>query len=131
MKPMGTVSRNTGGDIATIIPDVIDTDTIQVNASLNFKGDEELRAGGYYGSFFTNNVPSMSWQNWATGPTGTGTINTMSSTPSNSFNQINVTAALQPLAHHEAGRERIVRAQHAERHVPDRRQHARRAGAAR
>ena len=90
MKPMGTVSRNTGGDISTIIPDVIDTDTNQVDASLNFKGDEELRAGRVLRLVLQEQRPSMSWQNWATGPTGTGTLNTMSSTPSNTFNQVNV-----------------------------------------
>ena len=94
VKPMGTVSRNTGGDISTIIPDVIDNDHNQMNASLNFKGDKSFAQAAYYGSFFTNNVPSMSWQNWATGPTGTGTLNTMSSAPSNHFNQFNVTAGV-------------------------------------
>ena len=46
MKPMGTVSRNTGGDISTIIPDLIDTDTSQVNTSVNYKARARLRAGG-------------------------------------------------------------------------------------
>jgi MtrB/PioB family decaheme-associated outer membrane protein len=87
LKPMSTVSRNTGADIATIIPDVIDADTAQVNTGLNFKGEKNFFQGAYYGSFFTNNVPSMSWQNWASGPTGTGTLNTMSSAPSNAFHQ--------------------------------------------
>ncbi len=66
MKPMGTVSRNTGGDISTIIPDLIDTNTNQIDVSLNFKGKKSFAQAAYYGSFFTNNVPSMSWQNWAT-----------------------------------------------------------------
>jgi MtrB/PioB family decaheme-associated outer membrane protein len=94
MKPMGTVSRNTGGDISTVITDLIDTDTNQLNMSLNFKGAKSFAQAGYYGSFFKNNVPFMSWQNWATGPTGTGTLNTMSSTPSNNFNQLNGTAGV-------------------------------------
>ena len=92
MKAMGTVSRNTGGDIATIIPDLIDTDTSQVNTSVSYKGERGFLQAGYYGSFFTNKVTSMNWQNWATGPAGTGTMNQMSSTPSNSFNQMNVQA---------------------------------------
>ena len=94
LKPMGTVSRSTGGDISTIIPDVIDNDHNQVNVSLNFKRARGFAQAGYYGSFFKNNVPFMSWQNWATGPTGTGTVNTMSSTPSNDFNQFNVTGGV-------------------------------------
>ena len=96
MKPMGTVSRNSAstggaslGDISTVIPDLIDTDHNQINASLNFKGKKSFAQAGYYGSFFKNNVPFMSWQNWATGPTGTGTVNTISSAPDNIFIQVN------------------------------------------
>jgi MtrB/PioB family decaheme-associated outer membrane protein len=92
MRAMGTVSRNTGGDISTIIPDLIDTDTSQVNTSVSYKGERGFLQAGYYGSFFTNKVASMNWENWATGPTVTGTMNQMSSTPSNSFNQMNVQA---------------------------------------
>jgi MtrB/PioB family decaheme-associated outer membrane protein len=91
VKPMGTVSRNTGGDISTIIPDVIDTDNNQVAASLNFKGARSFAQAGYYGSMFKNNVPFMSWQNWAT---PTKVVNTMSSTPDNTFNQWNLTAGM-------------------------------------
>src|SRR5450756_1230532 len=94
MKPMGTVSRSTGGDISTVIPDLINTDTDQINVSLNFKGKKSFAQAGYYGSFFKNNVPFMSWQNWATGPTGTGTLNTISSTPGNQFNQFSVTGGI-------------------------------------
>ncbi len=99
LKPMGTVSRNPAfglttpslGDISTIIPDLIDQDTDQFNASLNYTGDKSFARATYYGSIFKNNVPSMSWQNWATGPTGSGTLNTMSSAPSNQFHQIGLT----------------------------------------
>jgi MtrB/PioB family decaheme-associated outer membrane protein len=90
-KPMGTVSRNTGADIATIIPDVIDTDHNQMAANLNFKGEKAFAQAAYYGSIFRNSVPFMSWQNWAT---PTGVVNTISSTPDNNFNQFNVTAGL-------------------------------------
>jgi MtrB/PioB family decaheme-associated outer membrane protein len=86
MKAMGTVSRNTGGDIAAIIPDLIDTDTTQVTSDVAYKGDRGFLQAGYYGSFFTNHVTSMNWQNWATAG---GTMNQMSSTPGNAFNQVN------------------------------------------
>jgi MtrB/PioB family decaheme-associated outer membrane protein len=86
MKAMGTVSRNTGGDIAAIIPDLIDTDTTQVSSNVAYKGERGFLQAGYYGSFFTNQVTSMNWQNWAT---AAGTMNQMSSTPSNAFNQMN------------------------------------------
>ncbi|MBI3401573.1 MAG: MtrB/PioB family decaheme-associated outer membrane protein [Acidobacteria bacterium] len=94
VKPMGTVSRNTGGDISTIIPDVVDTNTYQTDMRVNFRGAKGFAQAAYYGSIFKNNVPFMQWQNWATGPTATGAINfgtavvnTMSSTPGNQFHQ--------------------------------------------
>lgn len=94
LKPMGTVSANTGSDISAVIPDVIDFDTDQVTVALNRKGQKSFVTGTYYGSFFRNNIAFMSWQNWATGPTatGAGTVNTMSSPPDNNFNQASGTA---------------------------------------
>ena len=86
IRPMGTVSRNTGADISTIIPDLIDTNTSQVTASLIYKRTRGSAQAGYYGSFFNNHVASMNWQNWAT---TTGTMNQMSSAPDNVFHQIN------------------------------------------
>ena len=90
-KPMGTVSRNTGGDISTPIPDLIDQNHTQTNVNLNFKNDRAFAQASYYGSYFRNNVPSMSWQNWAS---PAGTLNTMSSVPGNDFSQINATAGM-------------------------------------
>jgi len=87
-KLMGTVSRNTGGDIATVIPDPIDTDTNQVNLALNVRGARSFAQAGYYGSFFKNNIRQVSWQNWAT---PAATVNTMSSTPDNNFSQFSAT----------------------------------------
>jgi MtrB/PioB family decaheme-associated outer membrane protein len=84
LKPMGTVSRNTGGDISTIIADPIDTNTEQFTAALNYRSAKTTVQGGYYASIFSNNIRSVSWQNWAT--TGL-TTNTMSSTPDNDYNQ--------------------------------------------
>jgi hypothetical protein len=89
-KLMGTVSRSTGGDISTVIPDRIDSNTDQVNLNVTYKNGKGVFQGGYYGSFFTNNVPFMSWQNWAT---SAFTTNTMSSAPNNSFNQLTGSAA--------------------------------------
>jgi MtrB/PioB family decaheme-associated outer membrane protein len=95
IKPMGTVSRSTGGDISTIIPDVVDTNTDQIDLRVNFRGARGFAQAAYYGSIFRNTIPFMSWQNWATGPTatgtvnlGTGVVNTMSSTPDNQFHQV-------------------------------------------
>ncbi len=98
LKPLGTVSRNSAstggnslGDISTIIPDLIDTDTDQFNASLNYNGEKFFLQAIYYGSLFHNDVSGMSWQNWATGPTGSGTVNTISSPPSNQFHEFALT----------------------------------------
>jgi len=91
VKPMGTVSRSTGADISTIIPDVIDTNHNQMTANVTFKGEKAFAQAAYYGSMFRNNVPFMSWQNWAT---PTGVVNTISSTPDNTFNQFNLTAGV-------------------------------------
>jgi hypothetical protein len=96
LKPLGSISRNTGGDISTIIPDLIDTNTEQVNSSLIYKGDKTSAQVAYYGSFFTNHVPSMSWQNWASGPGGGATMNTMSTTPDNTFHQFSGTSSPTP-----------------------------------
>ena len=97
LKPMGTISANTGADISTVIPDKIDSDHNQVDTSLNFRSAKAFAQVGYYGSSFKNNVPSMSWQNWASGPGPTATVNTMSSTPSNTFNQVSATAVFKLL----------------------------------
>lgn len=87
VKPMGTVTQIQGGDISTIIPDVIDQTTDQYNASVTYSADAGYLQVAYYGSIFRNHVHSMSWQDWAD-PTLTST---MSSAPSNEFHQINFT----------------------------------------
>jgi MtrB/PioB family decaheme-associated outer membrane protein len=89
LKPMGSATRQTGSDIAAIIPDVIDQSTEQMDVALHFKGTNSFLRLGYYGSFFTNHVDRMSWQNWAT--LATPNMNTMSSAPSNAFHQLSGT----------------------------------------
>jgi len=88
-KPMGTVSRSTGADISTTIPDLIDQNHTQTNVSLNFANDRAFAQASYYGSYFRNNVTSMSWQNWASPSLA---VNTMSSAPGNDFSQVSATA---------------------------------------
>jgi len=89
LKPMSVVSRQTGGDIATVIPDLIDQTTDQIDLGFNFTGERSFLKVGYYGSFFRNKVDGMSWQNWAksTAPN----FNTISSAPSNEFHQLTLT----------------------------------------
>ena len=87
MKAMGTVSRSAGGDISAIIPDLIDTDTSQVNSSVSYRRDRGSLQAGYYGSIFRNHVTSMTWQNWADAPGFPA--QRMSSAPDNEFHQVN------------------------------------------
>jgi hypothetical protein len=123
LKPMGTVSRNTGADISTIIPDVIDTDTNQLNLSVNYKGAKSYVQAGYYGSFFRNRVPFMSGR--------TGRPN-----GDRQHHQQHARQRLQPgggdgwlfvHANDEARGLRIVWAEHAELNVPDEPHNTRRA----
>jgi len=90
LKPMGTVSRLTGGDISTIIPDLVDHSTEQFNAGLQYHRDNLTLQAAYHGSLFTNHVPSMTWTNWAQ-PAST---QTMSSAPSNQFHQLSLTGSV-------------------------------------
>jgi MtrB/PioB family decaheme-associated outer membrane protein len=85
-KPMGTVTRTTGADISTVIPDLIDQTTDQFNLNANFHRSKEFLQFAYYGSLFKNNVNSMTWTNWAN-PTANMT---MSSAPSNQFHQFSL-----------------------------------------
>jgi MtrB/PioB family decaheme-associated outer membrane protein len=89
LKPMGAPSRQTGGDITAIIPDLIDQSTEQVDLAVHYTGEHSFLQMGYYGSYFSNRVDGMTWQNWA--KLGAPNINTMSSAPSNDFHQLNLT----------------------------------------
>jgi MtrB/PioB family decaheme-associated outer membrane protein len=86
LKPMGTITRQTGSDISTVLPDVIDQTTEQWDVGFSYTGEKAFLQVGYYGSLFDNNVNSLTWQNWAksTAPN----MNTMSSAPSNQFHQL-------------------------------------------
>ena len=71
--------------------------TDNVNAALNWKGDKGHLTSGYYGSIFHDDYNSLSWQGaQATGASGCAgsncyTNNTMSTAPSNSLHQANLT----------------------------------------
>ncbi len=82
LKPLSMINASSG-TVATILPNQIDTTTNQYNASLTYTGREFFVSAIYYGSYFNNNVDSMTWEN-AFNP---GTFATMSSAPSNDFNQ--------------------------------------------
>jgi len=71
--------------------------TDNVNAALNWKGDKGHLSSGYYGSIFHDDYNSLSWQSAqasaASGCAGSNcyTNNTMSTAPSNSLHQANLT----------------------------------------
>lgn len=91
LKPMGSVTRATGGDISAILADPIKQTTDQFNASANWTGKQGFLQAAYYGSVFYNDVKSLTWQNWAMAPNTAGNTNTMSSAPDNQFHQLNFT----------------------------------------
>ncbi len=70
--------------------------TDNITAALNWKGEKAHLSGGYYGSIFHDDYNSLSWQNGvasaASTCTGSGcfTNNTMSTAPSNSLHQANL-----------------------------------------
>ena len=82
LKPLNMISLSSG-TVSAVLPNLIDQTTNQYNASLNYTGDQFFFNAAYYGSYFTNNVNSMTFEN-AFAP---GTFATMSTAPSNEFNQ--------------------------------------------
>ena len=91
LKPMGTISLIAGGDISAIVPDRIDANHDQANIAVNYKGARGFAQAGYYGSFFRNNITSMTWPNWAS---AIGAANVMSSAPSNDFSQVSASGGI-------------------------------------
>ena len=88
LKPISTVSRQSGGDLAAVIAEPIHQSTDQFNASLGYTADKFFLQGAYYGSLFKNDVKTISWQNWGVTP---ASMNTMASAPDNEFHQFSLT----------------------------------------
>ncbi|MBS0375837.1 MAG: MtrB/PioB family outer membrane beta-barrel protein [Proteobacteria bacterium] len=86
LKPMGSITATTGGDISAILPDPIHQTTNQVNAGLAYHGAKGFIQATFYGSIFSNDIKSLTWTNWAQ-PAATMT---MSSAPDNRFEQFGV-----------------------------------------
>jgi hypothetical protein len=85
VKPLSMLSLSSG-TVAAILPNLIDQTTNQYNASLTYTGEQLFVTGAYYGSYYTNHVQSMVWEN-AFNP---GTFASMSTAPSNEFNQFSL-----------------------------------------
>jgi MtrB/PioB family decaheme-associated outer membrane protein len=82
LKALGAVSEQVSEN-SVILPIPIDFDTSQVNAAVNYRYKKLLLSVGYYGSYFTDNINSYTYQDVAN-PTKSATLATA---PSNQFNQ--------------------------------------------
>jgi MtrB/PioB family decaheme-associated outer membrane protein len=82
LKALGAVTSQVSEN-AVILPTPIDFDTSQANAAVNYRFKQFHLSFAYYGSFFTDNVNSVTWQDVAD-PTKSAT---MANAPSNQFNQ--------------------------------------------
>jgi MtrB/PioB family decaheme-associated outer membrane protein len=87
-KALGAVTSQVNEN-AILMPYQVDWNTTQASAAVNYKRKKLYLSFGYYGSFFHNNVNSMTWQDIA----DTTKSATLSEEPSNQFNQFTATAA--------------------------------------
>lgn len=92
------IGGSTGrAEAVNIIMNPTNYSTDNLNAALNWVGNKAHLTGGYYASFFHDDYNSLSWQNalasGASGCSGSGCFvnNTMSTAPSNSLHQANLT----------------------------------------
>ena len=85
LKAQGLVSEQVS-ETSVTVPTPIDFDTSQANAAVDLRFKQLYLSVGYYGSFFKNNVNSISYQDPAD-PTKSVTLSTP---PSNQFNQFTV-----------------------------------------
>jgi MtrB/PioB family decaheme-associated outer membrane protein len=88
LKALGTVTSQVSEN-SVILPTPIDFDTSQANAAVSYRFKQVSLSFAYYGSFFTDNANSFTWQDVAD-PTKSAT---MANPPSNQFNQFTVMAA--------------------------------------
>ena len=88
LKALGTVTSQVSEN-SVILPTPIDFDTSQANAGLNYKFKQLYVSFAYYGSYFTDNVKSVTWQD-VNDPTRSATL---ASEPSNQFNQFTLMAS--------------------------------------
>jgi MtrB/PioB family decaheme-associated outer membrane protein len=88
LKALGAVAAQVSENSVTL-PTPIDFDASQTNAALNYRFKQFSLSFAYYGSFFTDNVNSVTWQDVAN-PTKSATL---ANPPSNQLNQFTLTAA--------------------------------------
>jgi MtrB/PioB family decaheme-associated outer membrane protein len=89
-KPLSVVTSQIA-EYAATLPDPIDQVTDQYNLALNYKGDNDFVTFQYYGSLFTDNVSSVTWQDTSISATAQNATATYATPPSNQFHQFGVT----------------------------------------
>src|ERR1035437_8596914 len=88
LKALGTVTSQVSENSVTL-PTPIDFDPSPVYAAVTYRLKQVYLSVAYYGSFFTDNVSSVTWQDVAD-PTKSATL---ANPPSNQFNQFTFMAA--------------------------------------
>jgi MtrB/PioB family decaheme-associated outer membrane protein len=94
LKALGAVSSQVSEN-SVILPIPIDFDTSQVSAALSYRFKQLLLSAAFYGSYFTDNFNSYTYQDVAD-PTKSATLATA---PSNQFNQFTF-LAVEKFRHH-------------------------------
>ena len=89
----GTGSNTGNSQTISVLPNPTNYQTDTLNLAVNWKGENSFLTASYFGSFFKDNYDAVNWQVFSSNPSG-GTaltpMQTMSTAPSNSFNQINL-----------------------------------------
>lgn len=71
----------------SLLPEPVDQDTNQVNATLSYAGDSGQLDLSYHASFFENNYDSLTWQD----PFPTTGVGSLALAPDNEFHQLSLT----------------------------------------
>jgi MtrB/PioB family decaheme-associated outer membrane protein len=83
------ITGGAGYSQASLLPRFVDYETDQVDAGVQYSNGNFAVSFAYYGSFFTNNNPSLSWETPFTASPGAETP-TMASPPDNDFSQVSL-----------------------------------------
>jgi len=89
----GTASNSGNSQNISILPTPINYQTDTLNLGVNWKDENSFLTASYFGSFFNDNYSAVNWQVFSsngTGSTALTPMQTMSTAPSNSFNQLNL-----------------------------------------
>jgi len=89
----GTGSNSGNSQVVSILPNPTNYQTDTLNLAVNWKGENSFVTASYFGSFFKDNYNSVNWQAFSTNASGSTALTpmqTMSTAPSNAFNQLNL-----------------------------------------